>query len=1111
MRQFLVLLLALLAAHCTDPQPVKLFPCENETCSGHGVCQVTAEGHAVCQCDEAYAAVGLTCLANCFDVDCSDRGGCVVLDNELLCVCDQGYWAAGLECRPDPPGLCDGQDCTGHGVCVEQEGEAGCICEFGWMPFGLTCVPSACNGVGCSGHGACVERKGLAHCQCDPTYETQGLGCVPSACSLTDCNGHGACVDQGGQSTCVCDHGYVAAGLECRPAPCTAVDCNGHGVCVEGEERLACQCDIGWVADGLSCRPGCIERDCNNHGACIQAEEGLRCVCDPGYEEDGQGCVALGPPAEAPWLRLALGDRHSCGLLASGHVQCWGDDSAGQVSDSPTFFLSELAAGGSHNCGLRADDGETWCWGEAADGRTAAPLGVLFRELAAGRRHTCGLRDSDGGVECWGANDHGQLQAPVGLEAQAITAGARHSCALGASDGEAVCWGDNQAGQASPPRDVAFRALSAGDEHTCGIRAGDGLVECWGSDQAGQLRAPEDLLFRVLASGARHTCGLREGNGRVECWGDNSAGQASPPPYAVFRELAAGGQHSCGVRETTGQTECWGRDVEGQGCSVDGDTDTTADCRDACNNDPDKVDPGLCGCGIADTDSDDNGTPDCLEPPITGPTITLSCFADAFTETGYFCTPEGTPVADGDVLTWSLAAGGSCSWLNQDADGTLRGFPSASNIGVCNETIVLSDNRDGSTEHPFSLEVKPLPGLLSVADDSVCFLASSGVVRCWGSGVQGRLGHDDELDVGAGLPGRTIIDMGDVPVGGNVTFLGTSYAQQCAVLEGGSVRCWGLNHIGQLGYPHRNDVGAGGPGGSIISNGDLPFGGVAVQAVPSAGGVCVLLDTGGVRCWGTAFYGNFYDNSGTLTAAQAAVLGDVAGLSSIKSIDAGSTHYCAVGWGGALRCWGPNGALGYDDYDDVGYWDSPSLDEKGDVPVGGPVAQVDVGEWNTCAVLENGGLRCWGGNSVGQLGYNDTEWVADGTPGRSILDMGDVPVGARVIQASIGLGAACAVLETRAVRCWGGNWEGQLGYNHTTYIADGVGPTIIEAGDVPLGGRALQVQVDDWDGDITCALMESGAVRCWGLWIGHGQGHSNNIGDGGPGGTIIENGDVPIF
>jgi hypothetical protein len=277
---------------------------------------------------------------------------------------------------------------------------------------------------------------------------------------------------------------------------------------------------------------------------------------------------------------------------------------------------------------------------------------------------------------------------------------------------------------------------------------------------------------------------------------------------------------------------------------------------------------------------------------------------------------------------------------------------------------------------------------------------------------------------------------------------------------------------------------------------------------PSSFGVCALLDTGRVQCWGK---GNFYGGTATLTAADAALLGDVDGLSGITALDGGSEHYCAVAVGGQLRCWGYDGGLGYNDIDDVQLFGSPSLQDKGDVPVGGPVAQVDAGEHNTCAVLQNGALRCWGNMHFGQLGYNDTLSVGDGTPGRSILEMGDVPVGARVIQVATGFSHTCAVLETRAVRCWGWNGHGQLGYNNTTSVGDGVGPTIIEAGDVPLGARAVRVDVDDWDSSNTCALLESGAVRCWGFWVGNGYDNPSNIGDGGPGGTIIENGDVPIF
>jgi hypothetical protein len=50
------------------------------------------------------------------------------------------------------------------------------------------------------------------------------------------------------------------------------------------------------------------------------------------------------------------------------------------------------------------------------------------------------------------------------------------------------------------------------------------------------------------------------------------------------------------------------------GCGTpdtDSDGDGTADCNDNCPADPNKTEPGACGCGVADTDSDGDGTPDC--------------------------------------------------------------------------------------------------------------------------------------------------------------------------------------------------------------------------------------------------------------------------------------------------------------------------------------------------------------------------------------------------------------------------------------------------------------------------------------------------------------------
>ena len=50
-----------------------------------------------------------------------------------------------------------------------------------------------------------------------------------------------------------------------------------------------------------------------------------------------------------------------------------------------------------------------------------------------------------------------------------------------------------------------------------------------------------------------------------------------------------------------------------ENCDSDTDNDGKDDTEDGCPNDPDKIQPGICGCGIAETDSDKDGTPDCTD------------------------------------------------------------------------------------------------------------------------------------------------------------------------------------------------------------------------------------------------------------------------------------------------------------------------------------------------------------------------------------------------------------------------------------------------------------------------------------------------------------------
>ena len=91
-------------------------------------------------------------------------------------------------------------------------------------------------------------------------------------------------------------------------------------------------------------------------------------------------------------------------------------------------------------------------------------------------------------------------------------------------------------------------------------------------------------------------------------------------------------------------------------------------------------------------------------------------------------------------------------------------------------------------------------------------------------------------------------------------------------------------------------------------------------------------------------------------------------------------------------------------------------------------------------------MRCWGEGDNGRLGYNSTADVGDGAI--DIQTAGDVPVGGSVAQISAGSSTTCALLTNEAVRCWG---QGDfLGLNiNGTNVGDGIGSSIIAAGDVP--------------------------------------------------------------
>ncbi|MAS53174.1 MAG: hypothetical protein CMJ44_00855 [Pimelobacter sp.] len=403
---------------------------------------------------------------------------------------------------------------------------------------------------------------------------------------------------------------------------------------------------------------------------------------------------------------------------------------------------------------------------------------------------------------------------------------------------------------------------------------------------------------------------------------------------------------------------------------------------------------------------------------------------------------------------------------------------------------------------------------VSAGYNHTCVVTVEQAVRCWGTGADGRLGYGNTSRVGDGsvLGAETAAAVGDVPLGGPATAVVTGRAHTCALMLTGAVRCWGLNEVGQLGYGHTDTVGDGlTPGLETPADaGDVPLGGTAVSLAARDDQTCAVLDTGALRCWGIhSFgklgYGIFEPIGDDETPAD---VGDVPLDTDVAEVATGTNHTCVLLVTAAVRCWGQGvyGALGYGSEAGITLASNAT-----DVAVGGAVTALSAGSTHTCAVLEDGAVRCWGNGDNGRLGYGDLLDVGDGqvegyeTPEKA----GDVPVGGPVAAITAAGAFTCAVLQSGGTRCWGWGLYGRTGYAMTDDIGGGGTPgfeTPADAGDLDLGGRALAVSGDNH----SCAVLEGGTLRCW------GHGNAGKLGYGMPVVAIGDDetpasfGDVPV-
>ncbi len=392
---------------------------------------------------------------------------------------------------------------------------------------------------------------------------------------------------------------------------------------------------------------------------------------------------------------------------------------------------------------------------------------------------------------------------------------------------------------------------------------------------------------------------------------------------------------------------------------------------------------------------------------------------------------------------------------------------------------------------------------LTAGAQHTCAVLASGAVRCWGLGSDGRLGYGNTRTIGDDeLPESVApVDLGVGRIATEIAASGASPgAHTCAILDNGSVRCWGDGGSGQLGYGNTGDVGDNESPGSVAPV-NLGPGRTAVAIAAGGFHTCAILDNHTVRCWGQnnegqLGYGNTNNVGDNESPGSVGPVNLGAGRTAI-AITAGTSHTCAILDNHTVRCWGNGtfGRLGYGNTRNVGRTDTPASVGPVNLGEGRTALAITAGDAHTCAILDNRAVRCWGRQSGGALGYGNRLDVGDNeVPG----SVGPVNLGAGRTATAITAGEfhTCASLDNFTVRCWGLGASGRLGYGNQTAIGDNetpgsVGPVIIGSGRLVLAITAGR--------EHTCVrvLANGPGIVCWGEGQSGRLGYGNNrtIGD----------------
>lgn len=240
------------------------------------------------------------------------------------------------------------------------------------------------------------------------------------------------------------------------------------------------------------------------------------------------------------------------------------------------------------------------------------------------------------------------------------------------------------------------------------------------------------------------------------------------------------------------------------------------------------------------------------------------------------------------------------------------------------------------------------------------------------------------------------------------------------------------------------------------------------------GHTCRIVDGGQVECWGDGKYGQL--GHGTSSDSQTPVKvhassTDSTPLSGVIGISSGYYHTCALINDGKVKCWG-EGEWGQLGNNGTGNQTTPvnvHTSSTDSTPLS-HIQGVSASGVHTCALTNDGKVKCWGQGKYDQL-VNDEE--------KNLVPI-DIPTSSTdsnplsgITMVSAGRYHNCALTTAGTVKCWGAwlpSWN---------FFADNPAPRYVPTSSTDSTPLSGVVSISSGNAH-TCVLTHTGKVKCWG-------------------------------